>query len=108
MYLFAHAVRSKRAIMVKACREPMENADSAGSSPQTEVHHVSEHSSRNCDESQQPVRREAALPGAMGRSDISCFCCSIFNQRWLADSRDLQHREPLRACPDSGDETFGN
>ena len=38
------------------------------------------------------------------------FCyCSIFDECWLADSRqDLQNPEPVEMCPDFGDESFEN
>lgn len=38
------------------------------------------------------------------------FCyCSIFDECWLADSRqDLQDPEPVEMCPDFGDESFEN
>ncbi len=40
---------------------------------------------------------------------VSYCYCSIFDECWLADSReDLQNPEPVAACPDFGDATFEN
>ncbi len=43
------------------------------------------------------------------RDNFITYCyCSIFDECWLADSRqDIQHPEPVEACPDIGDATFG-
>ncbi len=49
--------------------------------------------------------------GAIGRQRAAfTFCyCSIFDQCWLADSReDLQAPELVETCPDFGDETYLN
>ena len=40
---------------------------------------------------------------------VSYCYCSIFDECWLADSRqDLQNPEPVEVCPDFGDESFEN
>jgi archaellum component FlaF (FlaF/FlaG flagellin family) len=43
-----------------------------------------------------------------GNSIIYCYC-SIFDDCWVVDSEvDLQTPEPVAACPEVGDEAFGN
>lgn len=43
------------------------------------------------------------------RGSLSFCYCSIFDECWLADSReDLQAPKPVQACPDFGDETYIN
>lgn len=43
------------------------------------------------------------------RSSLSFCYCSIFDECWLADSReDLQAPKLVEACPDFGDETYLN
>jgi hypothetical protein len=43
-----------------------------------------------------------------GNSIIYCYC-SIFDDCWVVDSEvDLQTPEPVAACPEFGDEAFGN
>lgn len=43
------------------------------------------------------------------RSQLSFCYCSIFDECWLADSReDLQAPKLVEACPDFGDETYLN
>jgi len=43
------------------------------------------------------------------RSALTFCYCSIFDECWLADSReDLQAPEPVASCPDFGDETYRN
>jgi hypothetical protein len=52
-------------------------------------------------------RFQAAM--ANPRNFISYCYCSIFGECWLADSRrDLQNPEPVGACPDFGDEAYGD
>ena len=44
------------------------------------------------------------------RGNYVSYCyCSIFDECWLADSRqDLQDPKPVAACPDFGEESFEN
>ena len=49
--------------------------------------------------------------GALARPYTSVtYCyCSIFDACWVVDStKDLQSPEPVEACPDFGDQAFGN
>ena len=43
------------------------------------------------------------------RSALTFCYCSIFDECWLADSREgIQSPEPVEACPEFGDETYRN
>lgn len=54
------------------------------------------------------ARRFQAAIATQGNYVSYCYC-SIFDECWLADSRqDLQNPEPVEMCPDFGDESFQN
>jgi hypothetical protein len=54
------------------------------------------------------ARRFQAAIARPGNYITFCYC-SIFEECWLADSRqDLQSPEPVRMCPEFGDEAFMN
>lgn len=53
---------------------------------------------------------EKFLGALAGPGNSVTFCyCSIFDACWVVDSdKDLQTPDPVEACPDFGDEAFGN
>lgn len=54
------------------------------------------------------ARRFQAAIADPNNSITYCYC-SIFDECWLADSRqDIQNPEPVEECPDFGDAAYGN
>ncbi len=55
------------------------------------------------------LARKMVLAISKPRSALTFCYCSIFDECWLADSReDLQAPEPVLACPDFGEDTYRN